>query len=75
MFLYCDYNKWNYEVIVDFVEGLLLNLKRLDEVIRVIKFVRCLFFFFYLYNNRFLIVKCIWVSDFICWRGGGIDEM
>nr|KIR45878.1 sterility protein Ste20 [Cryptococcus bacillisporus CA1280] len=57
LLLHRDHTKWNYEVIVDLVEGPLLNPKRLDEAIRATKFVRRLFSFFHPYNNRFSTVK------------------
>ncbi|OWZ28826.1 sterility protein Ste20 [Cryptococcus neoformans c8] len=57
LLLHRDHNKWNYEVIVDLVEGPLLNPKRLDEAIRATKFARRLFSFFHPYNNRFSTVK------------------
>lgn len=48
-----DHTKWNYEIIMDLLQGPLLNPKRLDEVIRVTKFIRRLFSFFHPLNNRF----------------------
>ncbi|WVO18166.1 hypothetical protein L204_105869 [Cryptococcus depauperatus] len=57
LLLHRDHTKWNYEVIMDLVEGPLLNPKRLDEAIRATKFVRRLFSFFHPYNSRFSVVK------------------
>ncbi|KAK1923142.1 Rapamycin-insensitive companion of mTOR, middle domain-containing protein [Papiliotrema laurentii] len=52
-----DHSKWNYEVIVELIEGPLLNPKRLDEAIKATKFVRRLFSFYHPYNNRFSSIK------------------
>ena len=52
-----DHTKWNYDIIMDFIEGPLLNPKRLDEAIKATKFLRRLFQFFHPYNNRFSAVK------------------
>lgn len=57
-----DHIKWNYDVILELVEGPLLNPKRLDEAIRAIKFIRRLFSFFHPYNNRFSSIKKTRVS-------------
>ncbi|WVQ86186.1 hypothetical protein IAT38_008354 [Cryptococcus sp. DSM 104549] len=57
LLLHRDHTKWNYEVIMDLVEGALLNPRRLDEAIRATKFIRRLFSFFHPYNNRFSVVK------------------
>ena len=52
-----DHTKWNYDVIVELVEGPLLNPKRLDEAVKATKFVRRLFSFYHPYNMRFASVK------------------
>lgn len=57
-----DHTKWNYDVIVELVEGPLLNPKRLDEAIKASKFVRRLFSFYHPYNNRFSSIKRTRVS-------------
>jgi len=57
-----DHTKWNYDVIVELVEGPLLNPKRLDEAIKATKFVRRLFSFYHPYNMRFAGVKRTRVS-------------
>lgn len=57
-----DHSKWNYDIIMDLLEGPLLNPKRLDEAIRATKFMRRLFSFFHPYNNRFSCIKRTRVS-------------
>lgn len=57
-----DHTKWNYDVIVELIEGPLLNPKRLDEAIRATKFIRRLFSFLHPYNNRFSSIKKTRVS-------------
>ncbi|ORY28003.1 Rapamycin-insensitive companion of mTOR, middle domain-domain-containing protein [Naematelia encephala] len=52
-----DHTKWNYEVILELIEGPLLNAKRLDEAIKATKFIRRIFSFFHPYNNRFSSIK------------------
>lgn len=53
MLLSRDHNKWNYDIIMELLQGPLLNPKRLDEVIKATKFIRRLFSFLHPYNNRF----------------------
>lgn len=48
-----DHSKWNYDVIMELLQGPLLNTKRLDEVIRATKFIRRIFSFLHPFNNRF----------------------
>ncbi|TXT05984.1 hypothetical protein VHUM_03745 [Vanrija humicola] len=48
-----DHTKWNYDVIMDLLQGPLLNPKRLDEVMKATKFIRRLFSFLHPFNNRF----------------------
>ncbi|WVF67846.1 hypothetical protein IAT40_002607 [Kwoniella sp. CBS 6097] len=57
LLLHRDHTKWNYDIIVDLVEGPLLNPRRMDEAIKATKFVRRLFSFYHPYNNRFSAVK------------------
>ncbi|EIW69328.1 hypothetical protein TREMEDRAFT_30887 [Tremella mesenterica DSM 1558] len=52
-----DHTKWNYDVILDLVQGPLLNPKRLDEAIKATKILRRLFSFYHPYNNRFSAIK------------------
>jgi len=57
-----DHTKWNFEGIIELVEGPLLNPKRLDEAIKATKFVRRLFSFFHPHNLRFSGLKRIRVG-------------
>ncbi|WVR08773.1 hypothetical protein IAU60_005831 [Kwoniella sp. DSM 27419] len=57
LLLHRDHTKWNYEIVMDLIEGPLLNPKRMDEAIKATKFVRRLFSFYHPYNNRFSAVK------------------
>ncbi|ODO05811.1 hypothetical protein I350_04872 [Cryptococcus amylolentus CBS 6273] len=57
LLLHREHTKWNYEVIMDLIEGPLMNPKRMDEAIRATKFIRRLLSFFHPYNNRFSTVK------------------
>jgi hypothetical protein len=57
-----DHTKWNYDLVVELLEGPLMNAKRLDEAIKATKFVRRLFAFFHPYNGRFSAIKRTRVS-------------
>lgn len=48
-----DYTKWNYDTLLEIVEGPLLNQKRLEEAIRVSKFIRRLMSFYHPFSHRF----------------------
>ncbi|KAF8627432.1 hypothetical protein AX17_006246 [Amanita inopinata Kibby_2008] len=48
-----DYTKWNYDTLLEIIEGPLLNHKRLEEAIRVSRFIRRLMTFFHPFNHRF----------------------
>lgn len=48
-----DHTKWNYDLLVDLLEGALMNPKRLDEAIKATKFVRRLMSFFHPTSGRF----------------------
>ncbi|THH08497.1 hypothetical protein EW145_g2671 [Phellinidium pouzarii] len=52
-----DYTKWNYDILLDLVEGPLLSAKRLEEAIKVSKFVKRLMAFFHPYSHRFADMK------------------
>jgi rapamycin-insensitive companion of mTOR len=52
-----DHTKWNYEMIVDLLEGPLMNPKRLDEALKATKFVRRLLAFFHPLNGRFSLIR------------------
>lgn len=52
-----DYAKWNYDTLLDLIEGPFLNPKRLEEVIKVSKFIKRLMSFFHPLSHRFSEVK------------------
>lgn len=58
-----DHTKWNYETLLEVIEGPLLNPKRLEEVIKVSKFMRRLFSFFHPYSQRFSNIQRTRVRD------------
>lgn len=66
-----DHTKWNYELVVDLLEGPLMNPKRMDEAIKATKFIRRLFAFFHPHSNRFSSINRTRVSVLI---SGNIDS-
>src|SRR5882762_488513 len=48
-----DHTKWNFEVLQDLIEGPLLNPKRMEEAIKVSRFIRRLLSFFHPFSHRF----------------------
>ena len=48
-----DFTRWNYDVLLDLIEGPLLNPKRLEEAIKVSKFIKRLMTFFHPESRRF----------------------
>ncbi|KAI0004603.1 Rapamycin-insensitive companion of mTOR, N-term-domain-containing protein [Russula compacta] len=48
-----DHNKWNFETLLDLIEGPLLNQKRMEEAIKLSKFLRRLMNFFHPFSHRF----------------------
>lgn len=52
-----EHTKWNFETLQDLIEGPLLNPKRLEEAIKVSKFVKRLMSFFHPFSHRFSDVK------------------
>jgi hypothetical protein len=48
-----DHTKWNFEVLHDLIEGPLLNPKRMEEAIKVSRFIRRLLAFFHPFSHRF----------------------
>lgn len=48
-----DHTKWNYDMILELLEGPLLNPKRLDESMRATKFMRRLLGFYHPFACRF----------------------
>ncbi|KAF9475644.1 hypothetical protein BDN70DRAFT_883456 [Pholiota conissans] len=52
-----DHTKWNFDTLQDLIEGPLLNPKRMEEAIRVSRFIRRLMSFFHPFNHRFSEMK------------------
>jgi large subunit ribosomal protein L17e len=48
-----DYNKWSFDTLQELIEGPLLNPKRMEEAIKVSRFIRRLMSFFHPFNHRF----------------------
>ena len=52
-----DLTKWSFEILVELLEGPLLNPRRLDEAMRASKFMRRLLSFFHPFNYRYSDVR------------------
>jgi large subunit ribosomal protein L17e len=52
-----EHTKWNFETLQALIEGPLLNTKRLDEAIRLTRFMRRLMAFFHPFSHRFSDIK------------------
>ena len=52
-----DHTRWNYDTLLDLVEGPLLNPKRMEEAIKVSKFIKRLMSFFHPFAHRFSDLK------------------
>jgi hypothetical protein len=52
-----DHTKWNFDALQELVEGPLLNPKRLEEAVRMLKFVRGFLKFFHPFEHRFSDMK------------------
>ncbi|THH20076.1 hypothetical protein EW146_g1188 [Bondarzewia mesenterica] len=48
-----DHSKWNFETLQDLIEGPLLNPKRMEEAIKVSRFIRRLMSFYHPFSHRF----------------------
>jgi rapamycin-insensitive companion of mTOR len=48
-----DHTKWNYETLQELIEGPLLNPKRMEEAMKVSRFIRKLMLFFHPFSHRF----------------------
>lgn len=48
-----DHTKWNLETLQELIEGPLLNHKRMEEAIRVSRYIRKLMAFFHPFSHRF----------------------
>lgn len=60
-----DHTKWNYDLVVELLEGALMNPKRLDEAIKATKFVRRLMSFFHPSGGRFPSINRTGVSSLV----------
>lgn len=52
-----DHLKWNYDALLELIEGPLLSSKRLEEIIKISKFGRRLMSFFHPFSKRFADIK------------------
>lgn len=48
-----DHMKWNFETLQDLIDGPLLNPKRMEEAIKVSRFIRRLMSFYHPFSHRF----------------------
>lgn len=48
-----DNTKWNFDMLQELIDGPLLNPKRLEEAIKVSRFMRRLMSFFHPFSHRF----------------------
>jgi rapamycin-insensitive companion of mTOR len=48
-----DYTKWSFDSLQELIEGPLLNPKRMEEAIKVSRFIRRLMTFFHPFSHRF----------------------
>lgn len=58
-----DHLKWNYDTLLDLVEGPLLSAKRMEEALKVSRFIRRLMSFFHPFSHRFSDIKKSTVSS------------
>ena len=58
-----DHVKWNYDTLLDLVEGPLLSAKRMEEALKVSRFIRRLMSFFHPFSHRFSDIKKSTVSS------------
>lgn len=66
-----DNTRWNFEMLQELIEGPLLNHKRLEEAIKVARFMRRLLSFFHPFTHRFSDlpkrqVYCNLIADSLC---------
>lgn len=48
-----DHAKWSFETLPDLVEGPLHNLKRMEEAIKVLRYIKKSMPFYHLFASRF----------------------
>ena len=61
-----DQTKWNYDVLQDLMEGPFLNPKRMEEAIKVSRYVKKLMSFFHPFAHRFCDLPRTKVRRFGC---------
>ncbi|KAK9473420.1 Rapamycin-insensitive companion of mTOR, N-term-domain-containing protein [Dipodascopsis tothii] len=52
-----NYTKWNWDILIELMQGPLLNPKRLDEAIRATKFMKRLMSFYRPFKKRFSVIR------------------
>ena len=62
IFAYKDHTKWNFDLLLELIEGPLLNPKRMEEAMRASKFMKRLMGFFHPFSHRFSDMPRIKVS-------------
>ena len=63
-----DYTKWGFDTLQELIEGPLLNPKRMEEAIKVSRFIRRLMSFFHPFSHRFSDMSRIKVHCYSCCR-------
>lgn len=58
-----EYSRWNWDLILELLEGPLLNTKRLNEILRTTKFIKRLIAFYAPKKNRFSSLRAGKVSN------------
>lgn len=48
-----DHTKWNFDTLQELLEGPLLNPKRMEEAIKVSKYIKRLISFYHPFSHRF----------------------
>ena len=61
-----DYMKWGFDMLQELIEGPLLNPKRMEEAIKVSRFIRRLMSFFHPFSHRFSDMPRIKVHCRLC---------
>ncbi|RUO96003.1 LOW QUALITY PROTEIN: Rapamycin-insensitive companion of mTOR, middle domain-containing protein, partial [Jimgerdemannia flammicorona] len=66
-----DYTKWNWENILELLQGPLLNPRRLEEAMRGSKFIKRLLAFYRPFGHRFSDIKATKVGGWVAGMGWG----
>ena len=61
-----DHTKWNFDTLQDLLEGPLLNPKRMEEAIKVSKYIKRLLSFYHPFSRRFADLPKTKVSAVLC---------